>query len=206
MRGGSGTMAAVWKLWRLHRCGLLVVAMATFPGLGAAASPFDETTVERALSCSDLDALQVTIKALVGGMVEPINSGLVRRERFTKLDDESGLVGEYRLLQPFKVLGRPLLGISNALGMLPALTALFDDRLGSLQRVYERAGFRFQCKKVAELDGESCEARRDVPAGAAPPGEPLMYVVILTESPELLKYGRTLVTCTVLPREGNPFR
>lgn len=194
------------RRWR-HGIPLMMLAVAaSFVLDGAAAGRFDAATVDRALSCADPSSLQATMEALSGKLKEPTESGLVRRERFTKLVADDEFVEEYRVLQPFRVQGRPLLGISNTFGALPALTALFDDGIGSLRSMYERSGFEFSCKQVAELDGEACEARRDIPAAAVPSRERLMFVLILTESRELLKYGRTVVACTVIPREGNPFR
>lgn len=198
--------------WRLFMQAVVTVWLAPFilmvsiTGNGYAQAPLHPQMLERALACSDLDAFMNTMGKLPNDLAAVAKVGLVRREQVTNVTDgKNDFLWEYRFLQSFPMFGMQPVGIGNSLGMLPALVVVFDEPLLTFRKRYERTGFKFECATPNELQGESCEGSLDI--AKAPPGEPpLKFLVTITESPVLLKVGKTLVACTVIPREGNIFR
>lgn len=112
---------------------------------------------------------------------------------------------QYRFAKPTRILGLPAVRVADSLGMLPAVTVVFDASLDSVGAIYGRMGFEFKCDQPATLDGTVCEANRDVEP--APPGRPpLVFTVLLTDSPGIAQDGKSLAACSIMPRGGNVFR
>lgn len=185
---------------------ILIGLMLCVAGVAHAQTPLDRQAIERALDCSDLDAIMDTMKKLPSDLAAAAKAGFVQREQLTSTT-RGPMVDhwEYRFPRPFPLWGAQPVGIGNSLGMLPAMVVIFDEPLGSLRERYERKGFKFECTRPSELQGESCEGSLYVPQSS--PDEPsLKFLVTIIESPVFLKTGRTVVACTVIPREGNIFR
>ena len=184
----------------------VLILMPTFLPDAHAQDRLDPQTVEHALACSDNDTFMGTMERLSTDLKAAAKTGVVRREQITQLANATDDVQwEYRFLQPFPLFGMQAVGIGNSLGMLPALVVVFDEPLRSFKKRYERTGFKFVCGSPSELQGEACEGSLDI--AEAPPGQPpLRFLVTIMESPVFLKAGRTLVACTIVPREGNVFR
>lgn len=149
-----------------------------------------------ALACGDEDSVKASLYGLHARLDAMVQAGQATRAAMTKMRDGKRPVLDYQPVGLFTLLDRQPLAINRAYGMLPALTAIFDEPLDALIRFYEHTGFEFRCQALGSDGDRSCEAQRPSANGR--------LVVALLEGPTALPAGRVLVACTLIT--GNPFR
>lgn len=159
------------------------------------------------MACDDYEAFVAALTTLPDSLATAASQGRLESAPLLDTNPARRIGGQwsYRFIQPMRLLQLEAVGIANSLGSLPALVVAFDEPLDAVTAYYDRAGFRFQCSTQGDPSMRSCEAARDVIKG--PPGQvPLQFLVTAMESASLIKVGRTVAACTVVPREGNVFR
>jgi hypothetical protein len=67
---------------------------------------------------------------------------------------------QYRFLRPQPIRGLRVTGIANRVEEGDRLVLAFNEPLGFLRPLYERAGWRFSCQRQTE--GERCSGQREI--------------------------------------------
>lgn len=187
---------------------LCCVVFAAAP-LASLASQLGPADIEQALRCNDLAKWTQVMRDLGPWADQEVAAGRLVRTSLTQLRFSNKPIVDYVFPAPVKLLGQEATGFANSMGMLPAVTVFFMAAPAALRQVFERDGHAFQCKMVSELKGETCKASRPIPQDTVDPAwgnAKLQFVLNITTGEALLPPGVTMVACTVLPVEGNPFR
>lgn len=158
--------------------------------------PLTAAEFDRGLACVDEESLKTALYGLHARLDSMVRAGRARQVALTELREGNRPVLDYQPIGSFPLLGHEPLAINWAYGMLPAVTAIFDERLDELMRPYERTGFKFRCQALGSEGDRSCEAQR--------PSENGRLIVALAEGRSILAEGRVVVACTLI--NGNPFR
>lgn len=187
---------------------LCCVVFAAAP-LVSLASPLGLADVEQALRCNDLAKWTQVMHDQGPWADQEVAAGRLVRAPLTQLRSSNGPILDYVFPAPVKLLGQEATGFAKSMGMLPAVTVFFKAAPAAFRQVFERDGYAFQCKTVGELKGETCKASQPIPQDTVDPAwgnAKLQFVLNITTGEALLPPGVTMVACTVLPTEGNPFR
>ena len=165
--------------------------------------------IERALFCDHFEDVYPVLTNLTAWMEQEKAAGRFTRESLTTLQNGSRAVLDYKYVEPVKIMGYQVVGLNNSVGALPALAVFFNGSPAQLRQPFEARGFTFQCLNSKDLQGETCEGGSAVPEGALKNAGQVgkyRFVANIVSGAALLPRGMTLVSCTILPAEGNPFR
>lgn len=157
--------------------------------------PVTAEEVEPAILCTDERPTMALLQTLGPRLDAMVAAGFGTRAALTEVKDGNRPVLNYVPNEAFVVLGHPVAGLTTSLGMLPAVTAIFNLPMETLLERYRAAGHEFRCSVYDEggADIRMCEARRPAVAWFSE------YTLRLTvgSGRTLLPAGRSAVACTV---------
>lgn len=176
----------------------LIAMMLIVVGADALANRWNEPVtaeeVEPAILCTDERPTMALMKTLGPRLNTMVAAGLGTRAALTEVKDSNRPVLDYVPNEPFVVLGQRVAGLTTNMGMLPAVTAIFDAPMETLLERYRAAGHEFRCSVYDEAgaDIRMCEAQR--PAGWFSDN---VLTLTVGSGRTLLPAGRSVVACTV---------
>jgi hypothetical protein len=194
----------------IHRCAIslcLFCGLATGTPIAHAFDLLAGKDIKSALACNMLSTFRAVMKNLVEDADSMVKQGRLQKYPFTKLRDDNKPVMDYRFTKPIAVFGFSAVGFNNHFGMLPAYTVFFNAQHENLINALRKSHASLSCELGGNANLRSCGARSPVPTEESPPGQTLDMVLITSEGYEIMeKENLVMVSCIVLPREGNPFR